>query len=253
MAVVFLDLDGTLLDKGKPAANIIETIQRLKDNGHTPIIATGRVPHLLYDITTNLGIDSYVAANGNYIVYHGRVVHERYIPEDTVKRMLLVSDRVPFDLAVEGVSGYVAHRKDTELVRLFSETFHIEEPVVDTSFTTRNKVLAFVVFEDEVIPGLREDFPELVFNRSNRFGYDVNLEGGLKVNGVRFLIDFLHLDQDHVYAIGDGYNDIDMLASVKNSIAMGNAYPEVKAVASYVTDDVDKHGVHNALAHFGLI
>jgi len=253
MAVVFMDLDGTLLDNGKPAANIVETITLLKANGHIPIIATGRVPHLLYDVRETLGIDSYIAANGNFIFYDGKVIHERYIPKNIVERLLHEADNKGFDLAIEGARGYVAYRKETDLVRSFSEVFHIEEPIVDRNFTDHNEVLAFVVFEDDIVPMLRDKFPELVFNRSNRFGYDVNLHGGLKVNGVRFMIEYLKLSEDDVYAIGDGYNDIDMLASVKNSIAMGNAYPEVKAVCKYITASVNEDGVRKAMEHFGLI
>ena len=36
-------------------------------------------------------------------------------------------------------------------------------------------------------------------------------------------------------------------------VAMGNANDEVKAVADYVTDDVDHDGIMNALLHFGIL
>ena len=34
---------------------------------------------------------------------------------------------------------------------------------------------------------------------------------------------------------------------------MGNANDEVKAIADYVTDDVDNDGITKALRHFGLL
>ena len=34
---------------------------------------------------------------------------------------------------------------------------------------------------------------------------------------------------------------------------MGNANDEVKAMADYVTDDVDHDGIMNALLHFGIL
>ncbi|MBN2696572.1 MAG: HAD hydrolase family protein, partial [Bacilli bacterium] len=51
MALVFMDLDGTLLDQGRPAKNIKETVKKLMDNGHIAVIATGRAPHLLKAIS----------------------------------------------------------------------------------------------------------------------------------------------------------------------------------------------------------
>ena len=55
------------------------------------------------------------------------------------------------------------------------------------------------------------------------------------------------------WMIGDGENDKDMLDFAGIGVAMGNAKDSVKAVADYVTDSVDEHGIENALRHFGLI
>ena len=54
-------------------------------------------------------------------------------------------------------------------------------------------------------------------------------------------------------AFGDGENDVDMLRFVQTGIAMGNAEPEVKEAADYVTGSVDADGIESALRHFGLI
>ena len=54
-------------------------------------------------------------------------------------------------------------------------------------------------------------------------------------------------------AFGDGGNDITMLQHVAVGVAMGNANPEVKEIADYITDDVDSDGIWNALKHFGVI
>ena len=43
--LVFLDLDGTLLNKkGQVDLEVIEAIQQLKENGYEPLLATGRSP-----------------------------------------------------------------------------------------------------------------------------------------------------------------------------------------------------------------
>jgi hydroxymethylpyrimidine pyrophosphatase-like HAD family hydrolase len=54
-------------------------------------------------------------------------------------------------------------------------------------------------------------------------------------------------------AFGDGGNDFEMLEYVPHSVAMGNAPDFVKAIASYVTDDVDHDGLAAAFRHFGMI
>ncbi len=57
---------------------------------------------------------------------------------------------------------------------------------------------------------------------------------------------------NEIMAIGDGANDISLLSSVGLAIAMGNASDEVKAVADYVTLDVDHSGVAAAVNKFLL-
>jgi len=253
MALVFIDLDGTALEDGKPAKGIVRTISDLKRNGHVPVIATGRTPHLLYGVDRLLGIPDYIAANGNYIKYGGNVIYERYISRDVLARMLKRADEIGADLVLEGVAGYVAWRRDTDFVDRFSDAFRIEYPVLDRAYPEQNDVLSFIVFSDRDAEILRGEFPELAFNRSNRFGYDVNLAGNLKADGVNRLVNYLGYPADHVYAIGDGLNDVSMLKAVKNGIAMGNGCPEAKAAAVHVTSSVGDDGVRNALAHFGLL
>lgn len=54
-------------------------------------------------------------------------------------------------------------------------------------------------------------------------------------------------------SLGDGNNDIDMLLFTGVSVAVGGALPDVKAVADYVTDDIDNDGWAKAMKHYGLI
>ncbi|MEI3339131.1 MAG: HAD hydrolase family protein [Eubacterium sp.] len=46
------------------------------------------------------------------------------------------------------------------------------------------------------------------------------------------------MDRSDTYAFGDSANDMEMLKYVGCGIAMGNATPQVKEIADYVTDDL---------------
>ena len=50
-------------------------------------------------------------------------------------------------------------------------------------------------------------------------------------------------------AVGDGANDIEMVSHAGIGIAMGNATPSLKAVASYITDDVSSDGLFKAVEY----
>ena len=48
-------------------------------------------------------------------------------------------------------------------------------------------------------------------------------------------------------------NDYEVVQEAGIGIAMGNAVEELKMVADYVTDDIDRDGVWKACRHFGWI
>jgi hydroxymethylpyrimidine pyrophosphatase-like HAD family hydrolase len=52
---------------------------------------------------------------------------------------------------------------------------------------------------------------------------------------------------DQVVAFGDNYNDIDLLQQVGIGVAVGNARPEVKAVANFITLHHKEDGVADFL------
>ena len=76
---------------------------------------------------------------------------------------------------------------------------------------------------------------------------------GGKVNGLQETLNHLGLTRENSIAFGDGGNDTEMLAFAGIGVAMGNAWPDARAAADYITTDVDKKGIWNALEHFGLL
>ncbi len=62
----------------------------------------------------------------------------------------------------------------------------------------------------------------------------------------------LGISAGEVMAVGDGLNDISLLEAAGMAVAMGNAFPEVKRVADYITLDVERSGVAAAIKKFLL-
>ena len=77
----------------------------------------------------------------------------------------------------------------------------------------------------------------------------MNIEAS-KLNAVKLLIDRYNIKREETIAIGDNFNDKEMIAFAGTGIAMGNAPGEVKAVANYITDTNNKDGVSKALIKF---
>ncbi|MFA6648227.1 MAG: HAD family hydrolase [Candidatus Izemoplasmatales bacterium] len=253
MALIFLDLDNTVLYKGRPAPGIKETIKQLKNNGHKVVIATGRNPNLIYGIDQELGIEDMVLANGGMVIFNNQIIWENYIKTETVKRMMDVADKEKFDLVVEYLDEYISYRKDTSLSDDFSKNYHLDIARLDHNYYPNRIVFAMVVFEDEVVNKITHLFPELQFNKSSSFGYDINPKGDLKAEGINAVIKYLDYPIENTFAVGDNFNDMTMLKAVGHGIAMGNAVDKLKQIAEYVTTDVNDNGVYNAMKHYNLI
>jgi len=73
-----------------------------------------------------------------------------------------------------------------------------------------------------------------------------------KGEALRALASHLGISLTEIIAIGDGPNDISLLSSAGLAIAMGDAPDELKAVADFITLDVDHSGLAEAIKKFLL-
>jgi Cof subfamily protein (haloacid dehalogenase superfamily) len=67
--------------------------------------------------------------------------------------------------------------------------------------------------------------------------------GVSKFNGLRTLADILNIPLKETVAIGDSYDDLEMIENVGLGVAMGNAPKEVKLAADWVTRSNNQLGV----------
>jgi hydroxymethylpyrimidine pyrophosphatase-like HAD family hydrolase len=107
-----------------------------------------------------------------------------------------------------------------------------------------------------------DDFDESLFlphlknckaARWDEYAVDIMPKDSDKAKGILAVLEYYGWTQDNAMSLGDGNNDIDMLLFTGVSVAVGGALPDVKAVADYVTDDIDNDGWAKAMKHYGLI
>jgi Cof subfamily protein (haloacid dehalogenase superfamily)/HAD superfamily hydrolase (TIGR01509 family) len=88
--------------------------------------------------------------------------------------------------------------------------------------------------------------------RSRPYYLDVTHPDANKGMVVRLASKHLKVPLDEIATIGDAANDVLMFAVARTSIAMGNASPEVKRAARYVTTSNEAEGFANAMDWFIL-
>ena len=267
-AVLFFDVDGTLTsfdpddmtDKDfnavHPSKSVIDAFGRLRNAGHRAFICTGRPLWLIADGLRALNPAGIVAMAGATLEVEGRVVHEDCFDEDIVEelahRVVDAGIEVFFEsnaatFALEPVGVERSSLIGTSVVHS-AEEMRIDGSLRVGKVCLNVPSLARVANDDGFI---NRNFELCNTGGQNR---ELSPKGIDKGVGVTRALAYLGREGNaRTFGFGDSGNDLGMLAAVETAVAMGNAMPEVKAVADYVTDDVEHDGTVTAMQHFGLI
>lgn len=83
-------------------------------------------------------------------------------------------------------------------------------------------------------------------------GLEVMQRHTSKAAGLRHLAKALGIDLTQVVAVGDSYNDVEMIREVGMGVAMGNAPADIRQMAAFVTRTNVEHGVAHVVDTFLL-
>ncbi|WP_121661570.1 Cof-type HAD-IIB family hydrolase [Metabacillus litoralis] len=255
-SLIFFDIDGTLLthDKELPLSTK-EAIFKLKDEGHIVAIATGRAPFMFEDLREELNINTYVSYNGQFVVLDGEVLFTNPLKISSLEKLTenaLLNDHPVVFMDHEDMKANVSeHRYINESI----QSLKIKQfPTHDPHYYKGRELYQTLLFCPEGEEKQYElNYQDFDFVRWHPFSVDVVPSGGSKAIGIKKIVEKLGFSEEHQYAFGDGLNDIEMLSTIKNSVAMGNAENQVKEVAKYVTKSVEENGILHGLQQVGLL
>ncbi|MFF2446012.1 Cof-type HAD-IIB family hydrolase [Neobacillus sp. NPDC058068] len=253
--IVFFDIDGTLLDHEKSLpASTKKAIELLKENGTFIAIATGRAPFMFEGLREELGIDSYVSFNGQFVVFENEVVYENPLNEVELKRLHQRAEKSNHPIVFMNENTMKASVQHHSFIEQSLGSLNFSHPEKDSSFYVNRNIYQSLLFcEEREEEKYLADFPEFNYIRWHSYSVDVLPKGGSKAEGIKKMIERLGFDLKDVYAFGDGLNDLEMLKAVGTGVSMGNGVPEAKKLADFVTTDVDNDGIWNGLKELQLI
>lgn len=253
--IVFFDIDGTLLDHQKNLPNSTkEAIQKLKENGVFTAIATGRAPFMFENLREELGIDSFVCFNGQYVVFENEVIYKNPLSQEELERFTECAKDNSHPLVFmdeKTMKGSVRHH---QFIEQSLTSLGFPHPEEDSDFYLNKKIYQALLFcEENDEKQYFDEFEQFRFIRWHPYSVDVLPNGGSKAEGIKKLIERLGFDLKDVFAFGDGLNDLEMLKAVGTGVAMGNGVPEAKKQADLITTDVSENGIWNGLKELELI
>lgn len=256
------DVDGTLVRTDKSLApSTVAAVGRLQAAGVPVAIVSARPPRGMRWLQEALRLTGPLAGfnGGSLVAPDGRVLEERLVPEPAARTALGL-------FAARGISAWL-FTCDEWLV-LDPDGPHVAHERHTVRFNER-VVPSFEPFLDEVgkLVGVSDDAPTLAeietelqlllgetanAKRSQTYYLDVTHQEANKGNAVRLLAAAQGIGVDEVAVLGDMQNDVPMFGVAGFSVAMGNASPEVKALASAVTAGNDADGWAKAVDEFIL-
>ena len=255
--LIFFDIDGTLIaehDHNVPQS-ARTAIMEAQKKGHICVVNTGRCESLVGDwLQDQVPFDGYLLGCGTRITYKGEVLLQTTLSETDGMRVIEALEKHKIDAILEGTHN--CYHKDIEAM------YHPEFKRYAGTFlgkgfgTLEEAVGAFDKFfcyagSRDVIDAFLAEVPGLLWAIDRGNGYfEVVPVGYSKASGMQYLAEYLGIDRKDTVAIGDSNNDLTMLEWAGMAIAMGNAVDTVKEIADYITTDVKKDGIRNALALF---
>ena len=274
--IIFIDVDGTLVDyEGNLPRSAAEAIRRARKNGHRVYISTGRSKAEVYEDIWDIGLDGMIGGNGNYVEDHGHVVMHQLITEEQARRIVdwLHSRRLEFYL--ESNNGLFASENFEKAAEPAMREYSRRKGKLDAGKITVRQAFPDMIFGGELYRrdlnkvsyllhsyqdflDAREAFPDMEngtwggAGETALFG-DLGEKGITKANAIEHLLDYLGAKREDTAAFGDAKIDIPMLEYCAVGVAMGSGGREIKKIADYVTDDVDKGGLYKGFEHLGLI
>jgi Cof subfamily protein (haloacid dehalogenase superfamily) len=259
--LVAVDVDGTLLDSShqlKP--EVQDALGCLSVSGIRIVLATARGPMALSGIVAKLSFSPLL------VCFSGAWIGQLDAHSLTVTNVLL-DKRIPATSARLILTKALEHHIEPNVftperwrVRTITTEILAESQIVESHPLITPDLLGdheepskimLMTSQGEPAKVLRliadsvRTLSTATFSKSNYL--EIIASGVNKAKALTNLTITLGMDLSQVAALGDGDNDVEMLAESGLGIAMGNASPRAKSAADWVTGTNDEGGVAQAV------
>lgn len=264
--VLVMDIDGTLTNSKKDISSATKAgIRKILERGHLVVLASGRPAYGMGRYARELELERY----GGYLLSHngariiacdtGEVIYQKAVPSVLIPRL--------YDFARENGCGLATHTEDTVISAFAPDSYVTLEARINTmpirqvedftAYVNFPVYKCFMTAEPERAAVLEKRLRErckalATVGRSEPFFIEIVPEHVDKGDSLRRLMECVGIKRENVICCGDGFNDLSMIQYAGTGVAMGNAQPELKAAADYITAGNDEDGLVEVMERFIL-
>jgi hydroxymethylpyrimidine pyrophosphatase-like HAD family hydrolase len=255
--LIALDVDGTIIDYDEMLSERVrDAVGGAIDAGHHVVIATGRSLPATLPVLDRLGLTRgwCVCSNGSATLRLDPGLPEGYeiadvVTFDAAPALRLLREHLPTALyAVENVGVGFKLTAPFPPGELFGRLDYVDFEELLATPATR-----VIVRSPEHTP---QEFLRIIervglHGVSYAVGWtawlDLAPDGVSKASALESVRKILGVPRERTLAVGDGRNDVEMLSWAARAVAMGQAEPELLAVADQVVAPIEEDGLADVL------
>lgn len=265
--LITIDIDDTLVNTAKQVTPRVKAaLQEATAQGVKVVLTTGRplpgVQEYLDELGLNHQDDQYaITYNGGVVqTTNGEELGGKELAYSDYLRLREVADELGAYLQVETIDAAYTSAKEINYWAS-RENFLIKMPLIIKpvdEMDPNDHYVKFMFIGDEAdIDSWRDALPADVKEayyivKSTPQHLEFMHKDATKGSGLLTLAAKLGIDQSETMALGDQQNDVTMIEAAGLGVAMGNAVPEVKAVADVETTTQNADGVGVAVEKWVL-
>lgn len=260
--MIAIDLDDTLLtDDLQIPSGCISAIKKAVDKGVIVTLATGRMYASAAPIAAQLEL------NVPIITYQGALIKGALDGQTLYERVVSAEiSRIVHEMAREHNVHLQIYQNDilyspenNEKVKKYVEIakvgYVVEENFEKLCDQPSTKLLYFdepqkLDVLKQLLTGKLGD--QVYITKSKPYFLEILHPEASKGQALLYLAGRFGIQPSEVIAIGDSYNDLDMMEAAGLAVAMGNSIKEVKKRADYVTSTNNEEGVRQTIEKFIL-
>ena len=262
--IVFVDIDDTLNPSGEKTSEYTkEVMKKLKEQGIKVVVNTGRSAKYAINKSIESNLSEFIISSNGAEVYNydtKEKIFSRPIPKEQIKQIYEYANQTNMTIILNSIENRYINNKNYNYNNEPAIFFEDIDKLLDEQEINQIVMLSSNFDRMLVLPHMfKEKYPNLKVVHSSvalieerripnkEYYHDIVLENTAKSTGIVELLDYLNIDSERAIAIGNGYDDICMADVVGTSVAMENANPILKEVATYITDTSANDGVAKIL------
>ena len=256
-----IDIDGTLLnDSSQMSQKTHNALQAMKEHGISITLATGRFyPDASY-FAKLLGFSCpMILLHGALIQsQEGEIIEKQELPPKSVPILIELAkkEKVPFQIFHEDFLVMEEKTKWNDIYLSFSEIKPVIVPDIREYLEKQKSPFAFIFLGTPQKMARLKKIVEEKLNASIAIAcahpnlLEIIAPDASKGNALKQLAAMKNIPISQTIAIGDSYNDIEMIKTAGLGVAMGNAPKEVKDIADCITKDNNQDGIAYFVSQF---